>query len=110
MEFKIRLKELRYEKNMTQDELAKFLSLSVPTISAYESGRRSPDQDTLKKLANLFNVSVDYLIGQTDIKAKRAETTKTADLNDENTIMTFDGKPIPEEDMEIIKRLLRGRE
>lgn len=63
-----RLKELRKEKKLLQKELAYDLNLSQETISLYETNRREPDYTTLIKIADYFNVSVDYLLGRTDIK------------------------------------------
>lgn len=63
-----RLKTLRTDKNLKQSELADILELSTSTIGMYEQGRRYADLDTLKKIAEYFDVSVDYLIGRTDIK------------------------------------------
>ena len=63
-----RLKLLRSEKELKQSELAKILEVSSSTIGMYEQGRRYADLDTLKKMAEYFDVSVDYLIWRTDIK------------------------------------------
>ena len=76
----------------------------MQTYANYEYGRREPDFETTKKLANLFNVSTDYLLG----RDPREDNLKTADLTDDDTIFTFEGKPIPEQDLEYMKRLLRG--
>lgn len=51
---------------MTQRQLADVINLSPSTIGMYESGRRDPDSATLRKLAEYFGVSVDYLLGRTD--------------------------------------------
>lgn len=67
-QFGKRLRELRTEKDLKQNELANILELSTSTIGMYEQGRRHADLDTLKKIAEYFDVSVDYLIGRTDIK------------------------------------------
>ena len=67
-EFGKRLRILRTEKDLKQSELANILELSASTIGMYEQGRRYADLDTLKKIAEYFDVSVDYLIGRTDIK------------------------------------------
>lgn len=61
----IRLKELRQLSKMSQDELATKTKLSQQTISKYENGTREPDISTLKQLASIFSVTVDYLIGYT---------------------------------------------
>lgn len=63
MEFSKRLKELRNEKGLYQKDIAKLLNVRNTTVSAWETGDNEPDIDTLKKLATIFNVSVDYLIG-----------------------------------------------
>ena len=64
----MRLKELRKEKGITQLKLAMDLGLSQNTISRYETGEREADYKTLIMLADYFGVSVDYLIGRTDVK------------------------------------------
>ncbi len=60
----MKLKELRKQKGLTQDKLSKILGVSRTTISMWESESNQPDNDTLIKLANFFNVSTDYLIGR----------------------------------------------
>lgn len=58
------LKSLRIEKNYTQSDLAKKLHLTPKAISFYENNQREPDIDTLYKIAEIFNVSIDYLNGK----------------------------------------------
>ena len=58
-----RLKMLRKESRMTQDELARKLNVTKSIISYYELGDRTPSADILVKLAYIFNVSTDYLLG-----------------------------------------------
>ena len=57
-----RLRELRKEKGLTQVELAKLLNVSDRSVGFYETGERDPDTETLKLLADFFNVSIDYLL------------------------------------------------
>ncbi|MDD2235353.1 MAG: helix-turn-helix transcriptional regulator [Desulfitobacteriaceae bacterium] len=61
-----RLKMLRRKMNLTQKELGEKIGLSNKTISNYEKRDRQPDNETLLKLANFFDVSVSYLLGETD--------------------------------------------
>jgi len=68
MSFGRRLKELREEKNLSQIELSKNLNISNSALSLYESDRRTPDFETLKRIALFFDVSTDYLLGLTDIR------------------------------------------
>lgn len=62
----MRLKELRKQKGLSQLRLATELNTTQNTISRYETGEREPGIDELIKLADYFNVSVDYLLGRTD--------------------------------------------
>ena len=64
--FRIRLKEVREKANMSQKELADKLSVSQSTVGNWESGMREPNFDTIKKIAEFFDVTVDYLLGRTD--------------------------------------------
>jgi transcriptional regulator with XRE-family HTH domain len=59
---KLRLKQLRGQKGLSQKEMAKILNLSTSSIGMYEQGRRLPTYDTLIRYAQLFDVSLDYLI------------------------------------------------
>jgi len=61
-----RLRELREEKGISQKELGKLFNVAQNTISNWENGTREPDTKTLVKLAELFECSVDYLVGRTD--------------------------------------------
>ena len=71
MKFNERLKQLRQQEGLTQRELAKSIEVGRTTISEYESGKIVPKQEGLLKLANYFNVSVDYLTGVSDNPATR---------------------------------------
>ena len=59
-----RIRRLRKKANLTQAELGKLLDCSNSTISLYEGGQRSPDTMMLVRLADVFDVSVDYLLGR----------------------------------------------
>ncbi len=63
----MRLKELRLKHGISQLKLAMDLNLNQNSISRYENGTRQADYETLIKLADYFNVSIDYLLGRTDI-------------------------------------------
>lgn len=66
--FSIRLKELRAEKEITGEELGKKFNVSKTAVSYWESGRNFPGEETIRKLADFFQVSVDYLLGNSDIR------------------------------------------
>lgn len=63
-----RIKELRLENGILQSELAKYLKMGQATISNWETGRHEPDQDALREMSKIFGVSIDYILGNTDIK------------------------------------------
>jgi transcriptional regulator with XRE-family HTH domain len=67
MNFHERLRKLRDEKEIHQKEIAENLNVSVSTISKYEAGKNFPDVRKLMKLAEIFNVSADYLLGLSDV-------------------------------------------
>lgn len=62
----LKIKELREEKSWTQSELAKKINSTNKNIWAYENNIASPSIDTLIKLSQIFNVSIDYLVGRAD--------------------------------------------
>lgn len=61
-----KLKNLREKKGLLQKELGDKLNISASTIGMYEQDRRDPDFETLKKIANFFNVTTDYLLDNTN--------------------------------------------
>ena len=60
-----RLRQLRDETKITQQELAKRLAIDRTTYIGYEKNRREPDIDTIIKIANYYSVTLDYLVGRT---------------------------------------------
>ena len=77
MKFHERLKELRKNNKMTQEELSLKMGISAAAIGLYEQARRNPDNDTLIKLASIFNVSIDYLLG-----FEEANSTSVVEFDD----------------------------
>jgi transcriptional regulator with XRE-family HTH domain len=62
-DFGYRLRELRKNKNMTQTQVAKRLSLSKTTISGYENNIKTPSLEVLTKMSIFYGVSTDYILG-----------------------------------------------
>ena len=69
---KARLKMLRKEKGLTQQELADAIHFSVSTIKQYENGYRIPDKTNLSVFANYFKVQEEYILGTSEHKTKMA--------------------------------------
>ncbi len=63
-----RLKELRIEKGLLQSDIARIINKGERTVGFYETGERDMGTETLAKLSDYFNVSIDYLLGKTDIR------------------------------------------
>ncbi len=82
-----KIKELRLDKHLTQEQLAERLNIAKATISAYESGYRFPSYEVLIRIAYIFNTTTDYLLGR--------ERKNMVDLGD-----------MKSEDVEIIKKLI----
>lgn len=70
LSFGQRLADLRREKGFSQVQLAQMLNMGQSTIAMYERDKRSPDNKTLERLADFFNVSVDYLLCLTDTRER----------------------------------------
>ncbi|HAL74749.1 MAG TPA: transcriptional regulator [Clostridiales bacterium] len=64
----IRLRELRREREMTQQDLSKAILVPRVTYTHYELGKRTPDLDTIIQLARYFDVTVDYLLGNSNVR------------------------------------------
>ncbi|SDX65496.1 helix-turn-helix domain-containing protein [Paenibacillus sp. CF384] len=62
-----RIAKLRDDRGWTQEQTAGLLGISRAALSHYEKNRREPDTETLSKFADLFKVSVDYLVGRTNV-------------------------------------------
>ncbi len=102
-----RLKQLRKERNLTQTELGNKINVTKVSISGYESGNRTPDTDTLHRIADFFEVSTDYLLGRTD------NPVLTPQEIDEAAFQAFANDPdlnvfyreLPESDEEAVRKL-----
>ncbi|MBR1529212.1 MAG: helix-turn-helix transcriptional regulator [Oscillospiraceae bacterium] len=79
MDFGSKLKELRKQSGLTQQQLAELIGVTKSVISFYELKERSPSPDVLIKLSYIFHVSTDYLLGVT-----RNKTVDVSDLTDED--------------------------
>lgn len=81
------LKSLREEKGLSQHDLAEILDVSQQAVNKYENQNIEPDIDSLKKLADYFETSIDYLVGHTEIRHK-IEPVSPYELNkDEAALM-----------------------
>ena len=114
--FPKRLKELRLAHGETQKDLANAIEVGRTTVSEYESGKIVPKQEGLLRIANHFNVSVDYLTGVSNERATRKQNASDLDamlntihhilLDEYATPVTYDGKLLSEKQKIIIAGLI----
>lgn len=82
----IRLLELRKSRKLTQSELAHKLDLTQQAYARYENCQRQPDFDTLIRIANYFNVSIDYLLGRTEDRQNKPIYNVLSSKKEENEL------------------------
>ena len=102
-----RLNDLLSKSGRKQIDITRAVGIPASTLTGYFKGTRLPSPKNVEKLAEYFNVDKSD-IDPRFTSAAPDEDRKTADLADDDTIFTFEGKPIPEQDLEYMKRLLRG--
>lgn len=98
MEFSERLKTLRKEAGFTQVDVAEKLGISQPAYASWERGAKKPTQDNLVKIAQILNVSVDYLVGNSQ------ETSD--ELDNIELLFRMNSKGLTEEEKRIFKKEL----
>lgn len=107
-EFSKRLVNLRESHDWSKTYVANHIGLkNMQTYANWEYGKSEPDQDSTIRLANLFNVTVDYLYGrnQTPEWATQKDTLELRNFIDENSEggMTFDGEDLTREEKEKVE-------
>ncbi len=116
-EFKRRLKELRKDKKLSQDQLSDLLSIPSSSIRRYETSGELPKRERLEQIADFFMVSIDYLLGRTDnpeqvLSDPSRVLIDSLDLTDEEIMdkMDFiiDGIKLEEEDIRRFIALVRA--
>lgn len=98
-----RIKKYAKLRGLSLQKVALAAGLSKNMIYQYKDGT-NPSMKTLNKIADVLHVEPNDLLSDTTNK----ENTAQADLDDDDTIFTFQGKPIPLEDLKIIRRLLKN--
>ena len=99
------LKYLRMKKNISQQKLAEMIGVSQQSINKYENHNIEPDIATLILLADYFNTSVDYLIGNTDINHK-IQILEPYDLNSDETTLIDNYRKLTTTEKDSIKNII----
>ena len=98
MEFSERLKKLRKDTGLTQVDVASKLGISQQAYASWERGIKKPTQDNLVKIAQVLNVSVDYLVGNSE--------EKVDELDNIELLFRMNSKGLTEEEKETFKKEL----
>lgn len=98
MAFSVRLKELRKQGHLTQVELAKRLGIGQSSYADWERGKKKPTQKNLVKIAQVLNVSIDYLVGNSE--------EKSDELDNIELLFRMNSQGLSEEEKEIFKKEL----
>lgn len=96
------LNKLKYEQNLSISEIARRVGMAKSTVSRYFNKTREFPMNDVDKFAKAFGVSSADILGM----EKKATT---ADLADNDVIFTYQGKPLSDEDKELIRRLMNGK-
>ena len=105
------IRELREKKGITQTKLAEILGVGRTTITMYEKGTIVPPADILRKLADYFNVSVDYLLGREETVKEEKPAIKMTDFIDkciEFNITSEDLKKLSKDDWTLIVSIVNN--
>lgn len=105
-----RIKQLCKSRSISVSMLEN--KLDLPSNTIYQWKKRVPGTDKLKKIADYFDTSIDYLLGRTDTPNPTAAQEHMPDDLDEmlDNAMTFGGKPLTEKDREAIRAYVEGRQ
>lgn len=95
--FSHNLTELRKNKKVTQAEMADILGVARTTYSSYEQGRRTPDAEIQKKIADFFDVTLDFLHGRPETSLDKSDMSK-----EQLTVAAHIDDDVTEEEMEDI--------
>ena len=102
-----RIVDQREKVNMSQSELAKRLGIDKSSMNKIEKGTRKVSSEELDKIASIFDISTDYLLGRSTPDKKHLEHEIHLDRAIDES-RSFDGKPISDHDKEVVKKILRG--
>lgn len=78
--FSVNLKKLRMSRGMTQGDMAKVLNISRSCVANYESEKRQPDQAMIRRIADYFDVSIDFLLGRSSVKMTVTDSDKMMEI------------------------------
>ena len=99
-----RIKQLRMEAGILQADLAQQLKVRQNTVSTWETGRSEPDLDALRELSRIFGVSIDYILGNTDIKNPLTSEDMSGLTEKQIKILEMMDQMTPEQQDEMVRQ------
>lgn len=85
-----KLRKIRNELGLTQEDVAKKIGVTRSAYTQYETGKRSPDLETLKLIARTFNVSIDFLLDVSSVETAQTTNTKLTPENKKDIAKQMD--------------------
>lgn len=89
----------RKQHHLSQKELAQRLGIATSTLGMYETDKREPNINMLKALANIFDITIDYLVNDEEIP-------HSVSIDNPNTIYTYKNQQVPSKYLDIVRQLM----
>lgn len=113
---KLRMDKKKKDSKYTQEYVANLINVARSTYTAYEAGTKQPPMETVIKIADLFGVTTDYLLGRTDDQLPKLTKKDERDIAkklesilesmNSNTALVFHGEPMDEETKDLVKEAI----
>lgn len=97
-----RLAELRNDRKMSQRDLARLLNVSQAYVGQWESEKRKIPTEKVVEIANIFDVSTDYVLGVKDSKSRNLDLRQAI----KDSVMTYGGKEISEHNLKVLEGIV----
>ena len=118
MSFGAKLKNCRKNMSLSQKEFGQKIGVAESTVSLYESNKRFPDADTLKKISSIFGVSIDYLLGNSPYPSPEsggyytdpdvAQITEELRTDPDKRILFDATKDLSKDDINTVLKIIEG--
>lgn len=106
VEFKDRFKQLRLEHRYSMAKAGELLGVSKSAIASWESGVKVPRTPIITEACELFGVSMDYILGTSNVKITKEQTRNLAILLSESNDFHYNGIPLSNEDLDLFNSIL----
>lgn len=108
----MRLRELRELKGLSQKDFSSLIGVPANTYNQWEKEKRSPDYEMLSRIANYYEVSVDYLIGRDEVsipeETKKPAEGELSELSEDEKLFLSLLRQVPESDRPSVDRMIKA--